>query len=216
MTRLRSGVPAAGAVNGQDLRGLEFRFLVTIDAEGFSRRPAVEQARVQDGLERAMSRAAADAGLHRERWYRQSRGDGEFAVLPEGTDGLSLVADYPDRLASALVAVNDERKSEPRLRVRMAIHHGAVASGPLGPVGTAPVVIARLVDAEPVRRLLSQRSDLDIALIVSDTVYNEVIQSRLHDLDPETFRRVIVRAKGNTYAGYLRQDLAFDPAGLNR
>jgi hypothetical protein len=206
MTKLRSGVPAAGTINAQDFRGLAFRFLVTIDAEGFSRRSAAEQARVQEGLERAMKQAAASAGLHRERWYRQPRGDGEFAVLPEGTDGLSLVADYPRRLASAVAAVNDERKSEPRLRVRMAIHHGAVAPGLLGPVGAAPVVIARLVDAEPARRLLSQRSNLDIALIVSDTVYKEVIQSRLHNLNPETFRRVIVRAKGITYAGYLYQD----------
>lgn len=86
-----------------------------------------------------------------------------------------------------------------------------MARGLLGPVGAAPVVIARLVDAEPVRRLLSQRSNLDIALIVSVTVYNEVIQSRLHNLSPENYRRVIVRAKGITYAGYLCQDIALRP-----
>lgn len=110
MTRLGSGAPAVGAVNAQDFQGLAFRFLVTIDAEGFSQRTTAGQARVQDGLERAMSQAAAAAGLRRDRWYRQPRGDGEFAVLPEGTDGLSVVADYPSRLASAVAAVNNERK----------------------------------------------------------------------------------------------------------
>jgi class 3 adenylate cyclase len=207
MSKLRSGVPAAGT---GDFRGLRFRFLVAIDVAGFSQRPAAEQARALDGLQWAMTGAAADAGLDRERWYRQSRGDGELALLPEGTDGLSLVADYPGKLASAIAEVNRERKIEPRLRVRMAIHHGAVVTGPFGPVGTAPVVISRLVDAESVRRLLSQRGDLDTALIVSDIVYKEVIQSRLHDLNPETFRRVIIKAKGITYAGYLNQAVALE------
>ena len=87
----------------------------------------------------------------------------------------------------------------------MAIHHGAVAPGCFGPVGAAPVVISRLVDGEVVRQQLRQRSDLDIALIVSATVYSEVIQSRMHDLNPDAFRRTIIRAKGIAYAGYLFQ-----------
>jgi hypothetical protein len=85
----------------------------------------------------------------------------------------------------------------------MAIHHGAVAPGLFGPVGTAPVVISRLVDGEVVRQQLRQCSDLDIALIVSATVYSEIIQSRMHDLNPGAFRRTIIRAKSVTYAGYL-------------
>lgn len=201
-TQLGYGVPAKGRRRAQDFQGLAFRFLVAIDVEGFSQRHTAEQRRVQDDLEQAMSHAAADAGLDRKRWYRQPRGDGELAVLPEGADGLALVAGYPRTLASSIATVNHPEKSGPRLRVRMGIHHGAVAPGPFGPVG-APVAISRLVDAEPVRQLLRQRDDLDIALIVSDTVYSEVIQSGLHDLDPADFRRTVIRAKGITYIGYL-------------
>jgi hypothetical protein len=206
MTGVGVGLPAVRR-QVQDFRGLAFRFLVSIDVEGFSQRHAAEQARVQDDLEDAMRRAAADAGLDLKRWYRQPRGDGELAVLPEGADGLSLVADYPRSLASAVAAVNQARKPGQRLRTRMAIHHGAVAPGRFGPVGTAPIEISRLVDAEVVRQHLRQRGNLDIALIVSGTVYNEVIQSRLSGLQPEVFRRVIIRAKGMTYVGYLCQDI---------
>ncbi len=207
MTGLRPGTSVRGTKSAQDFGSLAFRFLVAVDVEGFSQRHAAEQARAQDDLEQAMYQAAANAGLDRERWYRQLRGDGELAVLPEGVDGLSLVADYPRKLASAIAAVNQAGKRGPRLRVRLAIHHGAVTPGRFGPVGAAPVVISRLVDAETLRQQLRQRSELDIALIVSATVYNEVIQSRLQDLNPEAFRRTVIRAKGVAYAGYLYQDI---------
>jgi class 3 adenylate cyclase len=202
MSQLWYGVPAVGRKHIRDFRSLAFRFLIAIDVEGFSQRDTAEQRRVQDDLEHAMSQAAADTGLDRKRWYRQPGGDGELAVLPEDADGLALVADYPRKLASSIARVNHEGKGGRRLRVRMGIHHGAVAPGPFGPVG-APVAISRLVDAEPVRQFLRQRTDLDIALIVSDTVYSEVIQSGLHDLNPEDFRRTAIRAKGITYVGYL-------------
>ena len=152
-----------------------------------------------------MTKAAASAGLDRGRWYRQPRGDGELAVLPQSDNGLSLVADYPGKLASAVAEVNLAGHTGPRLRVYLAIHHGAVTPGRFGPVGAAPIVISRLVDAEPVRQQLRQRSDLDIALIVSETVYEEIIKSRLHDLSPQAFRRTVIRSKGASYVGYLYQ-----------
>ncbi len=204
MARLGPGIPARGKTHALGRESLAFRFLVAVDIAGFSQRSAAEQARAQDDLELAMAQAAANAGLGRERWYRQPSGDGELAVLPPGVDGLSLVADYPRELASSVASVNQASRG-PLLRLRLAIHHGAVAPGRFGPVGKALVAISRLVDSEATRQQLRQRSDLDIALIVSATVYDEVIQSRLHDLDPAAFRRVLVRAKGIPYVGYLCQ-----------
>lgn len=182
--------------------GLTFRYLVAVDIEGYSQRDTAHQARAQDALERALSRAADSAGLRREHWCRLPGGDGELAILPEDTDGLALVADYPRELASSLVGVNRDSR-DPRLRLRLAIHHGAVAPGCFGPVGKSLITISRLVDSESVRQQLRQRSDLDVALIVSATVHDEVIQSGLCDLDPGSFRRARVRAKGISYVGYL-------------
>jgi class 3 adenylate cyclase len=206
MARLGDGVTAIGTGPVQDFKRLAFRFLVAIDIEGFSLRGAAEQARAQDDLEKAMTPAAGDAGLDLRRWYRQPSGDGELAVLAEGTDGLSLVSDYPRELATAVAAANQVGDDTRRLRVRMAIHHGAVSPGRFGPVGAAPIAISRLVDAEIVREQLRQRSNLDIALIVSSTVYDEVIQSRLNGLNPEAFHRAAIRGKGISYVGYLCQE----------
>jgi class 3 adenylate cyclase len=148
-----------------------FRFLTAVDVEGFSRRSAAEQAKIQDDLEHAMSEAATSADLDRRRWYRQPCGDGELAVLPPVINCLSLVADYPRRLALMLAEINRSAEPGSRLRVRMAIHHGTVSPGRFGPVGRAPIVVARLVDAQVLRQQLRQRNDLDIALIVSAAVY---------------------------------------------
>jgi hypothetical protein len=206
MARLGSVIPARQHMHMLDLGSLAFRFLLAVDIEGFSQRHTAEQAQVQNDLENVMTLAASSARLDRRRWYRQPRGDGELAVLPLGVNGLSVVADYPRELASAVAQVNLTGNGEFRLRVRLAIHHGATASGWFGPIGTAPVVVSRLVDAEIVRQQLRRRPDIDIALIVSAAVYDEIIQSRLRDLNPGCFRRVITRKKGVSCAGYLYQD----------
>jgi hypothetical protein len=204
MARLGPGLHSGGKTHALGLKSLAFRFLVAVDVEGFSQRNAAEQARAQDDLELAIARAADSTGLQRGRWYRQPSGDGELAVLPPGADGLSLVDDYPRELASALAEINHANRGR-RLRLRLAIHHGAVTPGRFGPVGSALIVISRLVDSEVARQQLHRRSDLDIALIASATVYDEVIQSRLRNLDPDAFRRVIVRAKNISYVGYVCQ-----------
>lgn len=195
LTTPDSGIPVGS--------NLAFRFHLAVDIEGFSQLSVAEQVRSQDDLEYAMSEAAASASLDRPAWYRQPCGDGELAVLPVETDGLSLVADYPRMLASALAEINRSPDRGSRLRVRIAIHHGTCCPGRFGPVGNGPITVARLVDAPMLRQMLRQRTDLDLALIVSDAVYDEVIQSRFHELDPAMFQRAIIRIKRTTYVGYL-------------
>jgi class 3 adenylate cyclase len=124
-------------------------------------------------------------------------------VLPADTNSLSVVADYPGNLALVLAEIN--RRSDPgsRLRVRMAIHHGTVFPGRFGPVGGAPIMVSRLVDARVLRQTLKQRSDLDLALIVSAAVYNEVVKSGFNELDPNKFHQTNIRIKGTYCTGYL-------------
>jgi hypothetical protein len=182
---------------------LNFRFVAVVDIEDFSRRSVAEQVKMHDSLEFALSEAAVSAGLDRERWYRQPRGDGELAVLPADTDSLALVADYPRSLAVVLGEINRHSGPASRLRVRMAIHHGAVYPGRFGPVGAAPIMAARLVDAQITRQALRRRADRDIVLIVSAAVFNEVVRSGLRELDPRMFYRTATRTKGTRCVGYL-------------
>ena len=199
-----SNIPKASAATPDFISGLAFRFLAAIDIEEFSKRSAAEQAKAQDNLEHVTSEAAASAGLDRSRWYRQPGGDGELVIFPADADGLSLVAEYPRCLVSALGQVNRSAGQSPRLRVRLAIHHGTIYPGScFGPVGRGPTTVKRLLDAPVLRQRLKRQTDLDIAWIVSDAVYNEIVQSRFHELDPADFLRTKARIKDASFVGYL-------------
>ncbi|MGH3381512.1 MAG: hypothetical protein ACRDP6_42960 [Actinoallomurus sp.] len=183
---------------------LDYRYLVAVDLAGFSKLSTRDQMAVQSVLHQVLDKAADHAQLNRQSWQRQAGGDGELAILPAETDGLRLVADFPRELAEVLTATNAERRDRPRIRVRLAIHHGTLTPGCLGPVGQAPIVISRLLDAAILRRVLVRHPGLDLALIVSASLHADVIESQLSGLDPSEFYRVRVRAKGVVYPAYIK------------
>ena len=204
-----SGVPEDGTNASHVISSQVPQFLAAVDIEGFSQRSAVGQAKLHDDLEYAMSEAAASAGLGRKLWYRQPRGDGELAVLPADTNGLSLVADYPRRLASVLAEINNRADRDSRLRVRMAIHRGIVYPGRFGPFGEGPITVSRLVDAQVLRQTLRQRTDLDIVWIVSGGIYNDIVKNLFRELDPKLFHRTSPDLSSGLMAGAERQVASF-------
>ncbi|WP_067450536.1 hypothetical protein [Actinomadura macra] len=190
---------------------LGYHFLAAVDIEGFSRLDTLEQVTTQRELSAALKAAATATGFDRARWTIQVTGDGELAVLPPGIDGPRLVADYPRELALALDAANLARyrpasrlPSAPRLRVRLALHHGPVADGHLGPAGSAPIVVSRLLDLDALRAELRRQADENLALIVSPALYDDVIKSRFRGLDPDGFFPVEQTVKGVRHVGYIR------------
>ena len=180
---------------------LAYRYLTAVDIEGFSSLHALDQLQMLDDLSQILDIAATRVGLDRALWQVQERGDGELAVLPPDTDGPRLIADYPRELADALSEVNSERRS--RLRIRMAMHHGTLVQGRFGPVGQGPIVVSRLLDSDELRKYLAQRVELDVVLIVSASLHSDVIETRLHHLDPAQFTRADVLVKGRPYPAYI-------------
>jgi hypothetical protein len=179
--------------------GLAYRLLVGVDLEGYSRLHALEQSLVQARLGRVMDDAAAGSGLDRGRWFRQPKGDGELSVLPADVDAASVLGGYPGHLGTALA---DLRRDGVPLRLRVAMHCGAVTTGRFGLVGDAPIVTCRLLDASSVRRALRESAD-DLVLVISKSLYEDVVCTRFHGLDPARFRRTRFSTKGKAYTGYL-------------
>lgn len=180
---------------------LTYRYLAAVDIEGFSSLDALDQVQMQDDLGQVLDIAATRVGLRRALWQIQERGDGELAVLSPDTDGPRLIADYPRELADALSEVNSERRS--RLRVRVAMHHGTLVQGRFGPVGQGPIVVSRLLDSDELRKYLANRAELDLVLIVSASLYNDVIETRFRNLDPTQFTHADVLVKGRSYPAYI-------------
>ncbi|MFI0366392.1 hypothetical protein ACH35V_00850 [Actinomadura sp. 1N219] len=180
--------------------------MLAIDIMGYSVRSPLMQFQAQTDLLAAMEVAADEAGLDRGRWMQQVSGDGELDVLPGDDDIVTVVGRYAPALERALAETNRKAAPDRRLRVRLALHHGALIMGPqtfFGPAGDAPVVVSRLLDARPLRRYLTVHPERDVALIVSKQIFREVVCSGFCALPPAHFHLIRTTIKGVVYQGYI-------------
>jgi hypothetical protein len=182
------------------------RGLIGTDIERYSRRGALDQHEAQRAYDEAIREAATDAGLPTADWLRQPAGDGEFAILPDGVHEPKVIAVLLAALAARLREYNRPRTPDFRVRLRVAIHHGLIhLDGPTGFPGPAAVVVARLLASAPVREVLRQRPDVNLAAIISGEVYEEIVVHRYEGLRPELFRQVDVgdQSTGCTYRAWV-------------
>ncbi|WP_433472756.1 hypothetical protein ACQPZP_28265 [Spirillospora sp. CA-142024] len=181
---------------------LSYRLLLAVDIQGYSKRDTREQLLAQRRLSDALDRAARGVGLDRAGWDKQVGGDGELATLPEGVDPAPVAGDFVILLDEALREVNRDA-GRFRLRVRLALHHGTLTAGPFGPAGDAPIVVQRLLDATPLRRLLIDDAGRDLAYVVSDSLFDDVVRTGFCALPPRDFHAVKIVAKGTTFRGHI-------------
>jgi hypothetical protein len=182
---------------------LRYGHVVAVDIEGFSKLGVLEQQAAQALLARVLSQAAKAADLARADWYRQPTGDGELAVLPESIDVAWVIANFTHHLVRALRRLRASSRTHPKLRLRMAMHHGPLTEGAFGPVGSAMIVTCRLLDARPAKAALAAEPTCDLVLVVSRQLYEDIVVTGFHGLAPERFRPMRTTIKGATYAGYL-------------
>ena len=188
-----------------DSNRLMYRLVLAVDVEKYSARDAREQLRAQTELQRTLSAAAQSVGLDQREWYEQVSGDGELVVLPENVDVPVVVGDFTSALETILGDFNRGVVDGMRLRLRVALHHGTLTPGPFGPAGDAPIVVSRLLDAKPLRKLLADDQDRDLALIISRSLYEDVVRTGFCSLDRDEFQPVRVNAKGIQYNGFVRR-----------
>jgi class 3 adenylate cyclase len=182
---------------------LTYHFLIAVDIEGYSKLSTAQQKQVQQDLHQILETAAAAAGLDRRTWLRQVGGDGEMAILPPDTDGLLVLVSYPRALAAALAELNRERR--PPIRLRVAMHHGPLSDGLFGAVGQAPIVVARLLDSQELRDELRADPVREMALIVSSSLYSDIVETGFEGLAPEEFHPVEITAKGASFPGRIHR-----------
>jgi hypothetical protein len=182
---------------------LVYRLVVAVDIESYSKLNTVEQYEVQADLGDVLDKAATRAELDRETWDREIRGDGELSVLPADTDVAWVIARFTWELERALAERKAHGVRRPPLRLRLAMHYGTLTQGRFGPVGQAPIVVSRLLDARVARAALARSSQRDLVLIVSAGLYHDVVETGFYGLDAGRFSPVRVTVKGATYCGYL-------------
>jgi hypothetical protein len=178
---------------------LVYGLVVAVDITGFSALGVLEQSASQTLLGELLDDAASAVGV--DRWRcRQPRGDGELAVLPADTDVASIVGDWTHHLVGALRSANS---AHPRMRIRVAMHHGPLTAGRFGPVGEGPIVASRLLDAQPTRAALATDPSSDLVLVVSRQLYLDVVVTGFRGIAADRFRPMSARIKGRNYTGFL-------------
>lgn len=179
------------------------RLCLAVDVEQYSRLDTRTQSTIQSELVRLLDEAAALTGLDRAAWRRQPQGDLEFAVLPEATPEDAVLGPFVHHLAVGLGERNT-RPAAQRVRLRMAVDAGVVADAALGHAGPAPVAVARFVNAHQLKAVLAALPKADLAVMVSDRLYQDVVRSGRRDLDPAQYVRAHVRVKEFGGYGWIR------------
>jgi hypothetical protein len=166
------------------------RLCCAADIERFSRFRNPEAARAQRRFVELLARARRHALIDEADVQAQSSGDGQLTVLPAGLDESTVVPRLIEGLRRALAETNADLSEHARLRIRVALHRGHIASGANGWVGDVPIAVHRLLDSPPVRGALVDHPEADLALIVSDVLYLDVIAHHDDRALPESFVRV--------------------------
>ncbi|MEO3973824.1 hypothetical protein [Streptomyces sp. CAU 1734] len=175
------------------------RLCLAADMEQYSCLDTRAQSAAQYDLIGLLDEAASLTGLNRAAWARQPQGDMEFSVLPEATPEATVLGPFVQNLNTRLGSLN-ARAAAPRVRLRLAIGTGVAADAALGYAGPAPVAVARYVNAPQLKAVLAALTSADLAVIVSDSPYQDVVRFGHTGLDPAQYVRAHVRVK--EFGGY--------------
>lgn len=167
--------------------------MMALDIVAYSRRtdPAL-QLHLRHLLYQLVAAAGRHAQLPLERFHHEDRGDGLLLLAPPDIGVLPLLDPFPRHLRALLRHANKLVSAQARLRLRLAVHDGYLYRDAYGYTSNDLILLFRLLDAPALKTAFT---DGDLALIVSQGLYAEIIQHGPGQLDPQTFQRLPVEHK---------------------
>jgi tetratricopeptide (TPR) repeat protein len=180
------------------------RAILVVDVESFGdpARTNADQLAVRDAMYKALRQSFAKARISWADCAVEDRGDGVLVLVSPEVPKSRLVTRLPVRLADILGRHNAACPAPERIRLRMALHAGEVHRDAHGFAGTSVNRAFRLIEAPPSRTAL-RTSAGEVALIVSDWFYDEVV--RHHPAaGPSCFRQVRVVMKETEMTAWVR------------
>ncbi|MEU6080441.1 adenylate/guanylate cyclase [Streptomyces sp. NPDC047108] len=171
--------------------------VLVADVEAFSSRPDTEQMRTREALYEEFRAAFGD-----EYWascWREDRGDGLLVVVPPGIPKAVVLGHFLPRLERAL---ENRRRGDPLLRIRIAVHAGDVHFDEHGLGGHAVNQTFRLCDSAPLRAAI-RTARSDTALLVSDAIHDNVVRGGYDSIAAASFHAVDVSVKETRTRAWL-------------
>lgn len=177
------------------------RSLVAVDIEGYSSRDNQGQAELRKKLREVCEEAFSRTRISPD--SRQDQGDSFLFLFQPDVSKALLASDLIREIGTALRLSNRSWLLEARMRLRVAVHYGEVHLDGTGYAGESVVTVMRLLDAQPLRNALKTAPD-DLAVIVSEPMYRDVVRHQYRGMNPSDYVQVQVSHKEFSQPAWIR------------
>lgn len=166
------------------------------DIAGFTRPDRDDDVRrfMHEELYRILEQAFDGSGIPWSACFREDRGDGALVVVPPGIAAKGIIDPMPERLHSLIRRHNHVSSAAAHMQLRVAAHLGPVDHDGHGFVGADVDFLFRMLDARLLKHALAH-AGADLALIVSDYVYRNIVSRHPSLVSPAAFRPVRFKVK---------------------
>lgn len=180
------------------------RTIMVLDIVEFAhpQRTDPTRLRLRHQLYQLIRQTLIAAGINPEHAPRVDLGDGVMVLFDPDLSAIQVVGVVIRHLGASLAEVNRQVPSDERLRLRIALHRGDVLIDAHGFVGSALVEACRLSNAAALREQLAATT-ADMALIVSDQVWKQLLGLHKEPLGPSVYHPAAFTAHGVTTRAWV-------------
>lgn len=204
-------LPLADSATPYGLRPVHCAMLA-VDIAGFSSRDPGTQQHLHAGLYRIVQDACNTAGVPWRICHHEDRGDGILVIAPAGVSP-ELLDSIAAHLCAGVRRYNKLANPGAKIRLRMALHAGYVRRDDEGVSGPDVIHLFRLLDAPQLKARLAA-SHANFALIISDHLYNEVIQHAPSLIEPATYQHIAINNKETHTSAWIWLPSTSPPNGV--
>ncbi|GAA2136701.1 hypothetical protein [Streptomyces synnematoformans] len=180
-----------------------YRFTISLDAQGSSRVPDPEKPTMRRHIYEVSGRAFTQARIDDAQLSREDRGDGILAILETSVPPVRIVGEWVEYLHEELRAVNGGLRHPLRLRAGITI--GPVTRDRHGWSGSAVELACRIGDSGTAKELLAAAPDRScLAVVASDTLYDDVVRRGGRWVEPERYRRYVLDLKEGPQPAWIQ------------
>lgn len=175
-----------------DVADARYELVISVDARRSGEYDDVEKAQMRDRIYRVLDTAFTHTRVARDRIHMEDRGDGVLISIPGEVPVTRLLGLW-------MVEVHEKLREENRalrvpLGLRVSMHVGPVRHDVRGIVGRAVDLACRLADSSVARRLLDDER-ADLVLVVSQSLYEEVVSSGGKFIEPARYSTARLKLK---------------------
>ena len=170
--------------------------LFAVDIAEFTRPDRDDDVRMfmREELYRILERAFDGSGIPWTSCFREDRGDGALVVVPPSVAANGIIDPLPERLRGLVRRHNHVSCAAACMQLRVAAHLGPVDHDGYGFVGMDVDFLFRMLDARPLKHTLAS-TGADLALIVSDYIYRNIVSRHPSLISPAAFWPVRFQVK---------------------